>query len=445
MDVLLLSRLQFAMTTFVHFIFVPLTLGLSLLVAYMETKFIRTGDKTYRRMAKFWGKLFLINFALGAVTGIALEFQFGTNWSRYSAYVGDVFGSLLAIEATMAFFLESTFLGVWIFGWKKLPPKLHNACIWLVALAANLSAFWIIMANGWMQNPIGHVFGDGRAELGSFIQLITNEFAWQQFIHVLSASYVLSGFFVLGISAWHIARGSHVDFFRKSFRIAAPFTLLFAIVVVVHGHHHGSTVAKYQPEKLAAMESHWETRTHAPQYLLVIPDPANQRNRLELLPIPGGLSMLAYHSFDAEVTGLRDFPEENHPPVWATFLSFRVMVALGMLFPVLAAWGWLRRKDPALSPRMLTILPWVIPLPYIAVQLGWIVAEMGRQPWIVYGIMRTEEAFSPGITTGQVAGSLAGFFSIYGLLVALCIFLLSKYGRKGPGVDEPEASSAGSA
>ncbi|EFI33553.1 cytochrome bd ubiquinol oxidase subunit I [Desulfonatronospira thiodismutans ASO3-1] len=444
MDVLLLSRLQFAMTTFVHFIFVPLTLGLSLLVAYMETKFIRTGDETYRRMAKFWGKLFLINFALGAVTGIALEFQFGTNWSRYSAYVGDVFGSLLAIEATMAFFLESTFLGVWIFGWKKLPPKLHNASIWLVALAANLSAFWIIMANGWMQNPVGHLMGDGRAELASFIQLVSNEFAWQQFIHVLSASYVLSGFFVLGISAWHLARGSHVDFFRKSFRIAAPFTLVFALVVVVHGHHHGSTVAKYQPEKLAAMESHWETRTNAPQYLLVIPDPANEGNRLELLPIPGGLSMLAYHSFDAEVTGLKDFPEEDRPPVWATFMSFRTMVALGMLFPVLAAWAWIRRKDPASSPRMLRLLPWIIPLPYVAVQLGWIVAEMGRQPWIVYGMMRTEEAFSPGITTGQVAGSLAGFFAIYGLLVALCIFLLSKYGRKGPAPAESGEETAGS-
>ena len=432
MDVLLLSRLQFAMTTFVHFIFVPLTLGLSLLVAYMEFKFVRSGDETYRRMAKFWGKLFLINFALGAVTGIALEFQFGTNWSRYSAYVGDIFGSLLAIEATLAFFLESTFLGVWIFGWKKLSPKMHNAAIWLVALAANLSAFWIIMANGWMQNPVGYVFGEGRAELGSFMSLISNEFAWHQFIHVLSASYVLSGFFVLGISAYHIAKGSNVDFFKKSFRIAAPFTLIFALVVVVQGHSHGATVAKYQPEKLAAMESHWETRTQAPQYLLVVPDPSNQRNRLELFPIPGGLSMLAYHDFNAEVTGLSDFPREDHPPVMTTFLSFRTMVALGFLFPILAAWAWLKRKGPEDSPRLLKILPWIIPLPYIAIQLGWIVAEMGRQPWIVYGMMRTSEAVSPGITTAQVAGSLAGFMAIYGLLVALCVFLLSKYGRKGP-------------
>ncbi|MFW5731351.1 MAG: cytochrome ubiquinol oxidase subunit I [Desulfonatronovibrionaceae bacterium] len=438
MDVLLLSRLQFAMTTFVHFIFVPLTLGLSLLVAFMETRYVRTGDETYKRMAKFWGKLFLINFALGAVTGIALEFQFGTNWSGYSAYVGDIFGSLLAIEATLAFFLESTFLGVWIFGWNKLSPKAHNASIWLVALAANLSAFWIIMANGWMQNPVGYVFGDGRAELGSFTALVTNEFAWHQFIHTLSASYVLSGFFVLGISAYHIARGSNVQFFKKSFMIAAPFTLVFALVLVVQGHSHGAKVAKYQPEKLAAMESHWETRTRAPQYLLVIPDPANEGNLVELLPIPGGLSMLAYHDFDAEVQGLKDFPEEDRPPVTTTFLSFRTMVGLGFLFPLLAGWAWLKRKNPEKSGRLLGILPWVIPLPYIAIQLGWIVAEMGRQPWIVYGMMRTSEAVSPGISTGQVLGSLAGFFAIYGLLVSLCVFLLMKYGRKGP---EPQTTA----
>jgi cytochrome d ubiquinol oxidase subunit I len=432
MDVVVLSRLQFAMTTFVHFIFVPLTLGLSLLVAYMETKFVRTREEIYKRMAKFWGKLFLINFALGVVTGIALEFQFGTNWSMYSAYVGDIFGSLLAIEATLAFFLESTFLGVWIFGWKKLSPRMHNASIWLVALAANLSAFWIIMANGWMQNPVGYVFGDGRAELGSFTSLLSNEFAWHQFIHTLSASYVLSGFFVLGISAYHLLRGRNVNFFKKSFRLAAPFTLLFALVVVVQGHSHGSNVAKHQPEKLAAMESHWETQKNAPQYLFVLPDPANARNTLELFPIPGGLSILAHHSFQAEVTGLRDFPEEDRPPVMMTFLSFRAMIALGFLFPLLAAWAWLKRKDPVKSPMLLKLLPWVIPLPYIAIQLGWIVAEMGRQPWIVYGMMRTSDAVSPGVSSGQVFGSLAGFFAIYALLVALCIFLLAKYGRQGP-------------
>lgn len=432
MDVLLLSRLQFAFTTFVHFIFVPLTLGLSLLVAYMEFKWVRTGDEVYKRMAKFWGKLFLINFALGVVTGIALEFQFGTNWARYSAYVGDIFGSLLAIEATLAFFLESTFLAVWIFGWNRLSPKLHNASIWLVALAANLSAFWILMANGWMQNPTGFVLRGDRAELESFAALVANPFAWQQFLHVLFSAYVLSGFFVLGISGWHLARGSNVDFFKRSFQIAAPFTLVFALALVVQGHHHGSTVAKYQPAKLAAMESHWDTMTHAPQYLFVVPDPANERNLVEILPIPGGLSMLAYHSFDAEVKGLRDFPEEDRPPVLLTFASFRTMVGLGFLFPALAAWVWIRRKTPESSPTLLRILPWVIPLPYIAIQLGWIVAEVGRQPWIVNGIMRTEDAVSAGISLGQVGFSLVLFGLIYGLLVAVDVYLLMYHGRKGP-------------
>ena len=432
MDVLLLSRLQFAFTTFVHFIFVPLTLGLSLLVAYMETKWLRTGDEVYKRMAKFWGKLFLINFALGVVTGIALEFQFGTNWSGYSAYVGDIFGSLLAIEATLAFFLESTFLAVWIFGWNRISPKLHNVSIWLVALAANLSAFWILMANGWMQNPTGFVLRGDRAELESFTALVTNPFAWGQFLHTLFAAYVLSGFFVLGISAWHLARGSNVDFFKRSFRIAAPFTLVFALALVIQGHSHGATVAKYQPAKLAAMESHWETMTRAPQYLFVIPDPGNERNAVELLPVPGGLSMLAYHSVDAEVRGLNDFPKEDRPPVTLTFISFRTMVGLGFLFPALAAWVWMRRKDPEASPKLLRILPWAVPLPYIAIQLGWIVAEVGRQPWIVNGIMRVEDAVSAGITPAQVGFSLFLFAVIYGLLVAVDVYLLMHHGRKGP-------------
>ncbi|ADH85494.1 cytochrome ubiquinol oxidase subunit I [Desulfurivibrio alkaliphilus] len=438
-DVLLLSRLQFALTTFVHFVFVPLTLGLSLLVAWMEFRFVRSGEEIYRRMAKFWGKLFLINFAVGVVTGIALEFQFGTNWSRYSAYVGDIFGSLLAIEATLAFFLESTFLGVWIFGWQRLSPRLHNACIWLVALAANLSAFWIIMANGWMQNPVGYLLADGRAELASFWALVVNDYAWQQFFHVLSASYVLSGLFVLGVSAYHLARRREVEFFQRSFRIAAPFTLLFAMVLLVQGHWHGSTVAAHQPEKLAAMESHWETTNRAPQYLLVVPDPANERNRLEWLPITGGLSWLAYHDTDAEVRGLRDFAPQDRPPVWPTFLSFRVMVLLGLVFLGAAVWAWRHRREPLAAPRLLAVMPWLIPLPFIAVQLGWLVAELGRQPWIVHGVMRTADAVSPGVTAAQVAGSLAGFMAVYTLLVGLWVFLLLRHGRLGP---EPEQSAA---
>ncbi|MCF8054435.1 MAG: cytochrome ubiquinol oxidase subunit I [Deltaproteobacteria bacterium] len=432
MDVLLLSRLQFAFTTFVHFIFVPLTLGLSILVAYMETKYLRTGNEVYKQMAKFWGKLFLINFALGVVTGLALEFQFGTNWAKYSEYVGDIFGSLLAIEATLAFFLESTFIAVWFFGWRLLPPKLHNLSIWIVAVATNISAFWILMANGWMQNPVGYVLNNGRAELDNFFALVSNPFGWQQFLHTLFAAYTISGFFVLGISAWHLFRGSNVDFFKRSFRIAAPFTVAFTLLLLVQGHYHGSNVAKYQPVKLAAMEAHWETMSKAPQYLIAIPDPANERNHLQLFPIPGGMSLLAYHSFDAEVMGLRDVPEGDRPPISLTFFSFRGMVGLGLLLLTFSAWAWCRRKEPELSPALMRLLPWIIPLPYIASQLGWIVSEVGRQPWVVYGVLRTQAGVSTGINMPQVAFSFGMFILLYSLLVAVGIYLLMHHGRKGP-------------
>ena len=228
MDVLMLSRLQFAAATFFHFLFVPLTLGLSILIAIMETIYVRTGDEEYRRMAKFWGKIFLVNFAVGVVTGITLEFQFGTNWSRYSRYVGDIFGSLLAIEATLAFFLESTFLAVWAFGWKRLSPRLHCVCIWLVAAASSLSALWIIIANAWMQHPVGFVLRNGRAEMNDFMAVITQPFAIQQYFHTVSGAYILSGFFVMGISAYHLLRRQHTTFFTKSFRLALGFALIFS-------------------------------------------------------------------------------------------------------------------------------------------------------------------------------------------------------------------------
>ena len=272
MDVLMLSRLQFAGATFFHFLFVPLTLGLSILIAIMETVYVRTGDEDYRRMAKFWGKIFIINFAVGVVTGITLEFQFGTNWSRYSKYVGDIFGSLLAIEATLAFFLESTFLAVWIFGWNRLSPKLHCVCIWLVAFASNLSAVWILIANAWMQHPVGFVLRNGRAELTDFLAVVTQPFAFQIFFHTVSGAYILAGFFVMGVSAYHLLRKQNTAFFTKSFRLALTFALIFSVAEVVQGHIHGAEVAKIQPTKLAAMESLWETQADAPMYLFLIPD-----------------------------------------------------------------------------------------------------------------------------------------------------------------------------
>jgi len=264
MNVLFLSRLQFAAATMFHFLFVPLTLGLSILVAVMETKYARTGDEVYLKMTKFWGKLFLINFAVGIVTGITLEFQFGTNWSRYSSFVGDIFGSLLAIEATAAFFLESTLLGVWIFGWKKLSRKAHATVMWFIAGASNLSALWILIANSWMQHPVGYVVRNGRAELNDFAAVVFQKWALLEFFHTTGAALILGAFFVMGISAYHLLKKQHMEFFTKSFRIALAFGLVFSLLEVVEGHLHGSDLAEKQPAKLAAMESHWETTTNAP-------------------------------------------------------------------------------------------------------------------------------------------------------------------------------------
>ncbi|GHV54525.1 cytochrome ubiquinol oxidase subunit I [Deltaproteobacteria bacterium] len=434
MDVVFLSRLQFAVAVFFHFVFVPLTLGLSILIAVMETKYVKTGDETYKRMAKFWGKLFLINFALGVVTGITLEFQFGTNWSRYSRYVGDIFGSLLAIEATVAFFLESTFLAVWHFGWERVSKKIHLTAIWLVAAAGNMSAVWIILANGWMQHPVGYVIRNGRAEvdgIAGFFQILTNPFAWGQFFHTIFASWMLAGFFVLGVSAWHLLRKNEVDFFTRSFRFGAVFALLFSILVALQGHNHGMTVADMQPTKLAAMESHWNTQKNAPMYLLAWPDEKNQKNAIEFFEIPGILSLLAHGSFSAEVKGLNDYPPEDHPPVLLSFLSFRAMVGLGSLFPLLAALAWFFRKKIPETRWLGRILILAIPLPYIAIMAGWCLAEVGRQPWIVWGMMRTNDAVSP-VPASSVALSLFAFMIIYAILGLVDIWLLRKYALLGP-------------
>ncbi len=431
MDVVMLSRIQFAVAVFFHFIFVPLTLGLSVLIAVMQTKYMFTRNETYKRMAKFWGKLFLINFALGVVTGITLEFQFGTNWSRYSAFVGDIFGSLLAIEATVAFFLESTFIAVWAFGWERVHEKVHLAAIWAVAIAGNLSAIFIILANGFMQNPIGYVIRNGRAELDNFLTVLTNEYAWGQFFHTISSAWMLGGFFVLGVSAWHLVRKNEVDFFQRSVRIAAPFTLVLTLVVAMTGHHQGNTVAKLQPAKLAAMESHWETQTNAPFYLLTMPNSDETGNVIQALPIPGALSFLAFNHFDAEVLGLNDIPKEDRPPVLPVFLSFRLMVGLGTLFILLAAVAWLKREKIGDTPWLARTLTYIIPLPYIAIMAGWAIAEIGRQPWIVYGLMRTSDAVSP-VPASSVTISLIAFILVYSFLGAIDIYLLKKYACKGP-------------
>lgn len=431
MDALILSRLQFAVATYFHFLFVPLTLGLSILIAIMETQYVRTGLEDYKRMAKFWGKLFVINFAVGVVTGITLEFQFGTNWSRYSKYVGDIFGSLLAIEATVAFFLESTFIGVWIFGWKKLSPKAHAVCIWLVAAASNISAYWILVANSWMQHPVGYVIRNGRAELSDFWAVVTQPYAILMFLHVLSGAYILAGFFVMGISAYHILRGNELSFFKRSFRIAATFSVIFSLSAMLIGDFQGKEMMKSQPAKAAAAESVWESTKGAPMYLFVIPDEANERNKVEILGIPKLLSWVALGDADGLYRGLKEWPKEDRPPVAITFWSFRLMVGLGMLFALLGIIAWLKRKSPENSPWLLKILIYCIPLPYLAASLGWTVTEVGRQPWIVYGIMKTADAASP-VSASQVGVSLLAFAVVYTVLGIVCFYLITKNARKGP-------------
>jgi cytochrome d ubiquinol oxidase subunit I len=431
MDVVLLSRLQFAAATMFHFLFVPFTLGLSFLVAYMETRYVKTGDETYLHMTKFWGKLFLINFALGVVTGITLEFQFGTNWSRYSAFVGDIFGSLLAIEATTSFFLESTLIGVWIFGWKKLSKKAHATVMWLVAFASTLSAVWILIANAWMQNPVGYTIRDGRAELVDFTAALMQKWAILKFIHTVSAAYVLSAFFVMGVSAYHLLKKRKIEFFTRSFRIALVFGLIFSLVVVIMGDFNGVVVAEKQPSKLAAMESLWETTTRAPVYLFALPDEENERNKIEIGAMPGMLSFLVRHDINAEIRGLKSYPKDERPPVLLTSFAFKAMVGLGFYFILATIIGFIKRNRLIDSPKYLKLMLLSIPLPYIAAESGWIVTEVGRQPWIVYGLIKTSDAVSP-IATSQVLTTLIAFILVYGLLGATGFYLIGKNALKGP-------------
>jgi len=434
MDVVSLSRLQFALTSMFHFIFVPLTLGLSIVVAIMETFYAFKNDERYLRMVKFWGKLFLINFALGVVTGITMEFQFGMNWAEYSKYVGDIFGAPLAIEATVAFFLESTFLGLWIFSWKKVSKKMHALFIWLVALGTNLSALWILLANAWMQKPVGYVLRNGRAEMVDFGALVFNPYGWLKFLHTNTSGWVVASFFVMGVSAYHILRKNELDFFKTSFKFGAVFGLISSLVVVIVGDSNGREVAKYQPAKFAAMESIWETQKGAPFNLIQIPSPDEEKNSTEAIKIPKMVSVLATHDPNAEVKGLKDFPKEDRPPVFPTFLSFRLMVGLGFLFILqsIVAVYLVMKNNLEKNRFLLKIMLYSIPLPYIAAQLGWTVAEVGRQPWIVYGLMRTTDGASKSVSLSQVWTSLILFTLFYGLLGIIDIYLLSKFSKKGP-------------
>jgi cytochrome d ubiquinol oxidase subunit I len=445
MDVLILSRLQFAVTSAFHFFFVPLTLGLSVLTAWMEWRYVKTGDETWLRMTKFWGKLFLINFAIGVVTGISLEFQFGMNWAEYSKYVGDIFGAPLAIEATVAFFLESVFIGVWIFGWNKVSKRMHAIAITIVAFATNLSALWILLANGWMQNPIGakltKIIGNPliaeRAEMSSFLAVVTNPYGWIKFTHTVLSGYTVGAFFVMGIAAWHLLRKHEVELFRRSFRAAAVFGLGAGLLVMATGDFHAVEIAKTQPTKLAALEAIWETQPGGTSISLIsIPLPSQERN-IEYGTIPHAGSILAFHNPTIPIKGLKEFKPEDRPPVGITFWSFRSMVIIGMLMILLSLVAvYLSWRDKInSSPVWLKIFLWAIPLPYLAAQLGWLVAEVGRQPWLVYGMLRTSDGVSKSLDPMQVVISLVLFTLIYSTLGIIGFYLIVKYAKQGPDAD----------
>ena len=451
MNALALSRLQFATTTIYHFFFVPLTLGLSILVAIMETMYVRTGDEVYKKMTKFWGKLFLINFAMGVATGLVQEFQFGMNWSEYSRFVGDVFGAPLAIEALLAFFLESVFLGIWIFGWDKLPKAVHAGVMWAVAIGSNLSALWILIANSFMQEPVGYVLRNGRAEMVDFWALVTNPHAWLQFPHVVLAGMSTAAFFVLGISAYHLVKkSSNHEVWRRSFLMAAVYALISSVLVGVVGHTQGQHMFEAQPMKMAAAEALWETEEPADLSLFTISDESN-REEVFAIKLPAMMSLLTCNNLTCEIKGINDLqaeyeqiygPGDYIPPVTLLFWAFRAMVGIGTLIIVLALVAlflvlkrWLERY-----PWFLRLLILTIPLPYLANTGGWVLAEVGRQPWIVFGLMRTEEGVSVSVTGGMVVFSLVVFALLYGSLMAANIYLLVKYAREGAPA-EAEAES----
>ena len=510
LDIVELSRLQFAMTALYHFLFVPLTLGLSILVAIMETVYVMTGRPVWRQMTKFWGTLFGINFVLGVATGITMEFQFGMNWSYYSHYVGDVFGAPLAIEGLMAFFLEATFVGLFFFGWDKLSRVQHLMVTWLVAIGSNFSALWILIANGWMQNPVGAVFNPltMRMEMTSFFDVVTNPVAQAKFVHTVSAGYVTASVFVLGVSAWYLLKGRHTELARRSITVAASFGLASALSVVVLGDESGYDAGLNQKMKMAAIEAMWETEPAPASFTLFgIPDQEDRETHYAIR-VPYVMGLIGTRSTTKEIPGIEELvaeaegrirsglvaydalmtirgagrevtddmmtafethsddlgyallllrytddprqateaqiaqaAEDTVPHVFPIFWAFRIMVALGFAFIGILGYFFVRTSFYGMTfPRWAL---WgavaAIPAPWIAAEMGWIVAEYGRQPWTVDGILPTALSVSH-LGVGEVLFTIAGFAAFYTVLFVIEVSLMLKYIRKGPvqDVDETE-------
>jgi cytochrome d ubiquinol oxidase subunit I len=442
MEPLDIARWQFGITTVYHFLLVPLTIGLAGLVAVLETAWVRTGKEHYLRATKFWGKLFLINFALGVATGIVQEFQFGMNWSDYSRFVGDVFGAPLAIEGLLAFFLESTFLGLWIFGWDRLPKAAHAACIWIVAIGTQLSTYFILAANSWMQHPVGYRINGGRAELTDFVAVLTNSTLLIAFPHTIAACFLTAGALMIGVCGWHLARRQHVEVLRPSLKLALWVTLCAGAATAVTGDAQGKLMTEQQPMKMAAAEALYKTEKSAGFSIFTVGTLDGSRE-LFSIRIPNLLSYIATGSFDGEVEGINDVqraqeqqfgPGDYKPAIPVAYWSFRLMIGLGMAAAAVAALGlWLTRRRRLPRGRWFWRLAIAsIGLPLAANSFGWIFTEMGRQPWAVYGVLPTASGVSPAVSPGQMLTSLALLTSVYAVLAVVEVRLMAKYAKAGP-------------
>jgi cytochrome bd ubiquinol oxidase subunit I len=436
-----LARLQFATTSIYHFLFVPLTIGLALLTAVLQTRWHRSGEAEYLRLTRFFGVLLVINVAVGVVTGLVQEFQFGMNWSGYSRFVGDVFGAPLAMEGLAAFFLESTFLGLWLFGWGRLSPRVHLATIWAVALGGVLSAAFIMAANSWMQNPVGYAIdpATGRAQLTDIGAVLTNPVFLRSYLHVLLASLITAAVVMLAISAWHLRRRSGTAGFDRSARLAlavlAPATALNLLV----GSELGVTEGRYQPMKIAAAEAQWETCQPCSFSLFQIGGGSNDQTPTQIIEVPHLLSVLATNSWNGQVVGLNELqaqytaqygPGDYVPNVFIQYWSMRTMAYLGSLILLVGLWGVWRRKRLATSKWFLRVAIWSLPLPFLVNTAGWVLTENGRQPWIVQGLQQTRDAASPSVSVAAIVTSLAIFVLLYGALAVVDWMLMARYARK---------------
>ncbi len=448
----LLSRWQFGVTITYHFLFVPLTIGLALLVAVMQVLAFRRKDETWERLTRFFGTLFLINFAMGIVTGIVQEFQFGMNWSNYSVFVGNIFGAPLAMEGLLAFFAESTFIGLWLFGRGKLPPLVHTLCICVVSFATVVSAFFILTANAWMQHPVGYrIVGHGagqKAELTDFWAVLRNSTLWAEFSHTVLAAFVTGAMFVLGVSGWQLLRGRNIAAFTRSAKLAVGVALVGVVLVMVTGDLQARLMDSQQPMKMAAAEAVYRTQSGASFSLLTIGNLSGQP--IFQIRIPHLLSLIATLSWNGTVTGvtgaqhaevLRYGPGSYAPVLWVTYWSFRLMIGLGFLILIMSAWALWRSRRGAAKPFelgrwTLWVLVACIAAPFLANTFGWLFTEMGRQPWIVYGLLKTDMSTSPSVSVTDVAITLGGFVLLYTVLGVIDVILMYLAARRGLAAEE---------